>query len=113
MYEPLTRSVCSQPVGLPMRCRQLGRRSVLPGATAWSTHLNGGTARHAPTASQVRSRGAEVGAVHRPQPGSDQVSPTAVSAGSVRGPQILAGPHCDRRAHQRGAIRLQMFIDIG
>src|SRR6266536_4744879 len=58
-------------------------------------------------------QGTEVRAVHRPQRGSDQVSPTAMGAGSACGPQILAGPDSDRRAHQRRASRLQMFISIG
>lgn len=53
---PDSRSVANHPIGSPVQCRQLRWRKVLPRASASGTQGNGGTARQAPTASQVRSR---------------------------------------------------------
>jgi hypothetical protein len=57
-------------------------------------------------------QGTEVGAVHRPQRCSDQMSPTPAGAGSARGPQVLTGPDSNRGAHRGAADRLHTFMDI-
>ena len=57
MRDPADRcSASHRQASLPVQCTQAGRRSVFPRTSASGTHGRRGTARQAPTASQVRRR---------------------------------------------------------